>query len=217
MNIERQDLNGARTPTDLQRRFRFQEQAEEVKKMKEVFKVDDKLSISSKNPVQNKVITEGLNGKVNKEFGKELSSNDFTDEEKEKLGNLFNYDDTELKVQIEELEEKAHLHNNKEYNLSLYKVNSVVLTDSKCINKNNRVVISVKCATDIVANTITTLFNLPQELRINEDINFIVLNESLDFGIGYLKTNGELQVKFSKDISSEIFFNIVYDIEQEVV
>lgn len=42
-----------------------------------------------------------LNSKVDKVEGKNLSSNDFTDEEKEKLESLENYDDTEIKAEIE--------------------------------------------------------------------------------------------------------------------
>ena len=57
--------------------------------------VDNALSTTSENPVQNKVITLGLNqlqgslaNKVDKEAGKGLSSNDFTDADKEKVVNL---------------------------------------------------------------------------------------------------------------------------------
>ena len=57
--------------------------------------IDDALSDVSENPVQNKVIKAALDdidlllaSKVDKETGKGLSSNDFTDEEKEKLGKL---------------------------------------------------------------------------------------------------------------------------------
>ena len=47
--------------------------------------IDSELSESSENAVQNKVITQELNNKVNKENGKGLSSNDFTDALKTKL------------------------------------------------------------------------------------------------------------------------------------
>lgn len=45
------------------------------------------------------------NTKVDKIEGKELSANDFTDALKEKLDNLFNYDDTELRTNLEKLTE----------------------------------------------------------------------------------------------------------------
>lgn len=242
-NISRQDLNGARTPTDLQRRYGFQKQAEEIEKMKEVFKVDNKLSISSKNPVQNKVITESLNGKVNKEFGKELSSNDFTDEAKEKLESLSNYNDTELKEQIEELQEEIHIHNNKEildaikqedidnwnkvnaikYDLSEYKIPELTIINNSCINKNDRVVISVECSVNnITENTMVTLFNLPNELHPNISKNFIVIgqnsNDDFYFGYGCLTQQGKICVKFNNnEITSYIKFSFIYDLESDVL
>ena len=44
--------------------------------------IDSALSTTSENPVQNKVITNALNGKVDKETGKGLSTNDYTNAEK---------------------------------------------------------------------------------------------------------------------------------------
>lgn len=46
------------------------------------------------------------NAKVDKEYGKVLSTNDYTDEEKEKLSQLENYDDTQIKSDVNEIEEK---------------------------------------------------------------------------------------------------------------
>lgn len=54
----------------------------------ENLQVDSVLNSTSANPVENKVIYEALGGKVDKESGKGLSSNDFTDELKDKLVNL---------------------------------------------------------------------------------------------------------------------------------
>lgn len=59
--------------------------------------IDSALSTTSENPVQNKVITTALNGKVNTETGKGLSTNDYTTAEKTKLAGLSNYDDTEVR------------------------------------------------------------------------------------------------------------------------
>lgn len=47
-------------------------------------------------------IWKAVNNKVDKEEGKGLSTNDYTDEEREKLAGLENYDDTELKEEIAE-------------------------------------------------------------------------------------------------------------------
>lgn len=50
--------------------------------------VDSTLDSSSKNPVQNKAIYDALNNKVDKVNGKELSTNDYTNTEKEKLNSI---------------------------------------------------------------------------------------------------------------------------------
>ena len=50
--------------------------------------VDTELSETSENPVQNKVINSALNGKVDRQVGKGLSTEDFTTEEKKKLASL---------------------------------------------------------------------------------------------------------------------------------
>jgi hypothetical protein len=50
--------------------------------------VDSTLSSTSTNPVQNKVVNAALGNKVDKENGKGLSTNDFTDAEKTKLDGI---------------------------------------------------------------------------------------------------------------------------------
>ena len=52
-------------------------------------------------------IWEALEDKVDKVAGKGLSANDFTDEDKEKLDGIENYDDTEIKKDIENLSKKV--------------------------------------------------------------------------------------------------------------
>ena len=90
-DLKRQDRNGVRTAVDLERRYKFKDielTADEVEYLKQFIEVDSFLSTSSIHPVQNKVVTNALNNKVNRETGKGLSSNDFTDTQKEKLDSL---------------------------------------------------------------------------------------------------------------------------------
>lgn len=49
------------------------------------------------------VLNEGLEGKVDKVNGKQLSTEDFTANDKQKLDGLSNYDDTDIKASIEEM------------------------------------------------------------------------------------------------------------------
>ena len=81
-DLLKQDRSGTRRPADVERKYRLgiiDPMEEDVEKLKEMNEVDSFLSTSSVHPVQNKVITNALNGKVTKEDGKGLSTNDFTD------------------------------------------------------------------------------------------------------------------------------------------
>ena len=69
--------------------------------------VDTALNAESENPVQNKVINAALGNKVDKVAGKQLSTEDYTTEEKEKLAGLENYNDTALAGRVSALETNA--------------------------------------------------------------------------------------------------------------
>ena len=56
-------------------------------RLQEMYTVDDAMSSSSENPVQNKVITAALDNKVDKVEGKGLSTNDYTNEDKASVAN----------------------------------------------------------------------------------------------------------------------------------
>lgn len=127
-NLKRQDRNGTRTSEELRRRYKFKNielTAEEVEYLKKLIVVDSSLSTTSTNPVQNKVITDALNTKVSKEFGKGLSTNDFTNYYKEQIElnttdrhkhsnqtvlNTFTKTEEEL---LGEITDNAHSHTNK--------------------------------------------------------------------------------------------------------
>ena len=122
-NLSRQDRNGTRTSEELRRRYQFQDidyTKEEINKLKMQIVTDDHLSATSKNPVQNKVVTQALNSKVNKEEGKGLSSNDFTNEDKQKLNNSHTHSNKDLLDTYKQTESnladavsKKHSHSNK--------------------------------------------------------------------------------------------------------
>lgn len=86
--------------------------------------VEDFLNVTSINPVQNKVITKALEEKVDKIDGKDLSTNDFTDDYKSQVENnttvrhthnnktlLDTYTQTE--TNLADAVEKKHIHSNK--------------------------------------------------------------------------------------------------------
>lgn len=124
--LSRQDRNSTRNSEELRRRYQFKDidyTKEEIEKLKLQIVTDDHLSTTSKNPVQNKVVTNALNNKagkaelntkVDKEEGKGLSSNDFTDKDKENLDNAT---------------ENNHTHSNKTL-LDTYKQTETNLADA---------------------------------------------------------------------------------------
>lgn len=88
MISKKQDLNGVRTPEDVERRHNLgaiPQLEEEVSN----FSVDSALSSSSTHAVENRVITNALsslnNNKVEKVAGKGLSTNDFTNDDKNSI------------------------------------------------------------------------------------------------------------------------------------
>lgn len=89
--LKKQDRTSSRLPTDTERKYKLGQielTKEELDKLKSELVVDEFLSTSSSNAIANKVVTNALNNKVTKEANKGLSSNDFTDEYKEKIDNL---------------------------------------------------------------------------------------------------------------------------------
>lgn len=66
------------------------------------------------------------------------------------------------------------------------------------------------------ANTTTTLFNLPYDLRPFETRDFVVFGQSSNttgyVGYGYVTPDGLLQVRFNNAVSSYIRFSVTYDL-----
>ena len=136
-NLSRQDRNCTRNSEELRRRYQFKNinyTKEQIEELKMQVVTDDHLSIESKNPIQNRVVTQALNdkinrgelnGKVDKEEGKGLSSNDFTDEEKSSIAAntdarhshsnkavLDSFTKTQSEM-INEISSSSHSHSNK--------------------------------------------------------------------------------------------------------
>ena len=122
MNLAKQDRNGSRVPADVERRYKLgviEPTAEEVEKLKQERVVDSALSTTSTNPVQNKVITNALNNKVSRETGKGLSTNDFTDDYKDKIDTSSAESHTHSNKSVldnltQSVINNSHAHNNKD-------------------------------------------------------------------------------------------------------
>lgn len=237
----RQDRNGVRTAVDVDRRYKkVPSEMEEVKEIVGQFEVDAQLSTSSTNAIQNKAVTTALNNKVTKEAGKVLSTNDFTDTYKEKLDNTVstaNDFTDQYKTNVDNNTAARHTHNNKTvldtiteskieiwdlagqsetYFASSYAESGVEVLRGNIEVKNNRVCFNFVGTKSMSANTTTTLFTLPSNLKPIETRDFICFGQTSNndgyIGYGYLTSDGLLQVRFNTAITSYIRFSFVYDI-----
>lgn len=85
----KQDRCLPRTALDVDRRYNpIPKKMEQVEDIVKEFEVDKTLSASSSNAISNNAVTVALNNKVSKVAGKDLSTNDFTDDEKTKLSSI---------------------------------------------------------------------------------------------------------------------------------
>ena len=138
--MKKQDLNGVRTAEDVERRHNLgaiPQLEEDVSK----FNVDSALSSSSTHAVQNNVITNALNSlntnKVDKESGKVLSDNNFTDTDK---ASIHTHSNKSILDTI--ITDNVHLHYNKDTldlitSDKLYELDKVYPIGSVYISINN--------------------------------------------------------------------------------
>lgn len=74
---------------------------------------DSELNTTSIKPVQNRVVTQALNNKIDKVSGKQLSTEDFTTSLKNKLVGLKEFDPTEINNEIDALAQQVNTKQNK--------------------------------------------------------------------------------------------------------
>lgn len=224
MALQKYDRVVPRTPSDIERKYRMKkiaETSEEVEKLKEDFTVDTVLSSSSTNPIANKVVTEALANKVTKENGKGLSTNDFTDDYVSKVNKSAQNNHTHSnKSALDKITEDSINTWNKigvayPYDMSKYAESGVTILRSSCIEKDNRVCINFVGTKTMNANTTTTLFTLPTDIRPSVTRDFVAFGQSSNndgyVGYGYITADGLLQVRFNIAISSYIRFTVTYD------
>lgn len=159
---------------------------------------------------------------MNKETGKGLSTNDFTDEHLNRVNQAYgdshshaNYDVLDSITQRD-----INIWNSSgsslTYFLSNYAEYDVDILRSNCVIKGDRVCINFVGTCPMNANTTTTLFNLPYDLRPFETRDFVVFGQSSNttgyVGYGYITPDGLLQVRFNNAVSSYIRFSVTYDI-----
>lgn len=102
------------------------------------------------------------------------------------------------------------------YFASSYAESGVSILRSSLESKNHRVCFNFVGTKSMSANTTTTLFTLPSEIRPMETRDFVVFGQTNNndgyIGYGYITSDGLLQVRFNVAITSYIRFCAVYDI-----
>lgn len=110
----KQDRCLPRTALDVDRRYNpVPNDVEELRGIIKDFEVDTMLSASSSNAISNSAVTKALNNKVTKVAGKDLSTNDFTDEYKQKIDNATqsaNDFTDEYKTKLDNIEDGAEVN-----------------------------------------------------------------------------------------------------------
>ena len=106
----------------------------------------------------------------------------------------------------------------KEYDLTEYEtLSGITTTRTRCIKKMDRVVIDfvIRCA--ISANTDTTIYTLPEELRPSQSVEFVAIANSGNtkiIGIGFINSNGMIRVNLASALTTSGYLRccIVYDL-----
>lgn len=84
------------------------------------------LSADSENPLQNKAVANALSDKVDKERGKQLTTEDFTSALKAKLESLNNYDDAEIVSHIATIQETIDTLFSKDASSAIESFNEII-------------------------------------------------------------------------------------------
>lgn len=197
--IPRIDRNGTRTSEELRRRYKLNDidlTKDEVEIIKTLIVVDEALSTTSTNSVQNKVVTQALNSKVNKETGKGLSTNDFTNTYKANLESATTNNHTHSNKTVLDKVTQTHLDNSHTHS------NKTVLdkiTDDDITTWNNLALYENGGTTD--ANTTTEPLILTKVNAPTTDFWYI---ETL-FYSSISNTSNRKQIAYSYKFDAPIY------------
>jgi hypothetical protein len=162
--------------------------------------VDDTMSSSSINPVQNKVITEALNNKVDKIQGKGLSSEDFTTEFKQKLESLSSIESvtwSELKT----LRDSSTLSPG-----TLYRITDYVTTTSQPDTRSSGYGFDVV----VLATSVNTLLEEAFVVKRDDDVYFTEHNSNLNaWKIWYCLDNDVERFAWASDTGKGVVYRMI--------
>lgn len=206
--LPKQDRNGVRTPQGIERKYGLGSMKENiVKQSGKIQQQDDEVKKQRENIKQ---IQKELNNKVDKEEGKGLSSNDFSDKYKE---------------QLESAKRSSHLHFNK---LTLDKITEDIWREILKATEINRYDLTQYATEDVTVNGKFEIKNsravlnaqiiLVSVIEANKDItilrNLPTGNVSCIFQLknGVCKLNNNSLVVNLFDNINTLIVNLIFDI-----
>lgn len=155
--------------------------------------------------------------KVDKVDGKGLSTNDFTNEDKEKLDGLENYDDTEITQEIEDIQEEQAKQNEDIEDLKQINAKQDDLIQKL---KDNSINVTTEEATQLYVTDASTVpaklyVRGNHEQKTREGYNLANYNDSMpsrtyNFEIGDIKT-GKTYTVYINIEKGDVDFNLKYD------
>jgi type V secretory pathway adhesin AidA len=143
-----------------------------------------------------------------------LSSNDFTDEDKQKLDGITTHTHANLPTlnKITDLiwTRITETIKSDEYNLQTYKTSDVTSINGKFYIKNDRAVINAELVLDssLTNTSIILLQNLPIDTNVQYKFEF---NEG-----NYTIANKKLTVNFNNSVVVNLILNLVFDLYKNV-
>lgn len=178
-------------------------------------KYDTFVSETSTNAVQNKVVTNALNNKVDKVEGKQLSTEDFTTTLKNKLEGLSNYDDTELSEAVARLRDDFNSLTQEDISAAIENFNEIIsfldgIEDSESLDS---IIASIE---QQIANKQDKIEDI-ETIRSGAALGATALQEHQD--ISHLATKEEVtnlqnEVIANEEVSAAAFNDINERIEQ---
>ena len=138
---------------------------------------DSELSTTSIKPVQNRVVTQALNNKVDKVSGKQLSTEDFTTSLKNKLVGLKEFDPTEINNEIDTLAQQVNTKQNK-----LVSGTSIKTINGESILGNGDIQVVAEITVDSSVSDTST--NPIQNKAIKDYVDSNIYEQRIIYGAG---------------------------------
>lgn len=193
MGLPRQDRNGARTPQSVEQKYGLQKTKKKIDEQEtDITKQKEEITAALEDV---KAIATMLQRKVDKEAGKGLSTNDFTDEYKNELDILVDLDTDTIQSLLDSIKVDT-------YDLTDYKTSNVNLAKGSLTIKNKRAILHAELTMATTGISLVLFENLPIG-----DVSY-----QYEFKQGtYTLANQSLKVTSTEKLTT-LLINLIFDI-----